>query len=210
MSFYSNKFLGDSSGFTNNGTLDLNVNSVQIQNLSPNELVGTDQNRNLISVPYKSECFINLSDIDNNSYENGGNGIFRFNTVNRQNIQFTPATNTINIIQNGSYLVQYRVQASYFGARTDLAVYVSINGANFSPFDITRSASSGSNGSYSPAGITAILNLNAGDRLSLNYFQATAFLISSISMTAVLLSSTSSGGSNPTTEQLQEEIERRI
>ena len=53
MAYYSNKFLGSSSsGFVNDGTYDMNVNSVQVQNLSPNELVATDANKNLISVPY--------------------------------------------------------------------------------------------------------------------------------------------------------------
>ena len=51
MSYYSNRFLGsNNNGFVNNGTIDMNVNSIQVQNLSPNELVATDANKNLISV----------------------------------------------------------------------------------------------------------------------------------------------------------------
>ena len=206
MSFYSNRFLGSSSnGFVNNSSMDVNMNSVQIQNLSASQLVATDADKNLISVPYpsSSNAYISITDRDNLSYSGSGlyYGTFFFGMLN-SSLNFSFSNNrTITVQVAGSYLINYVVQAGNFGSPVNVATYILINGSQVPTYNPTESGIGVSTGSGTATN-ASILSLNTGDRITLDFQASTNFRITSICLSMTLIQASTSI-SNQT---LQDEI----
>jgi hypothetical protein len=204
MSFYSNRFLGSSSdGFVNNGSMDINVNSVQIQNLSASQLVATDADRNLISVPYpnSSNAYISITDRDNYSGSGLYYGTFFFGMLN-SSLNFSFSNNrTITVQVAGSYLINYVVQAGNFGSPVNVATYILINGSQVPTYNPTESGIGVSTGSGTATN-SSILMLNTGDRITLDFQASTNFILGSICLSMTLIQASTSI-SNQT---LQDEI----
>ena len=208
MSYYSNRFLGsNNNGFVNNGTIDMNVNSIQVQNLSPNELVATDSNKNLISVPYPNPnptpiyAYISITDRNNLNYN--GTGTFTFGLTNTiSNISFND-NQKITVQTAGVYLINYCVIVANSGSSYDLNTFISKNGASISPDNPTLASAGGIN-NLGNASNSSILNLIEGDNLSLNFVAYSNFIITSISLSMTLINPSVSSTTNQT---LQNEID---
>jgi len=206
MAYYSNRFLGSgSNGFVNDGTMNINVNGIQQQNLSPNKLVATDSDKNLISVPYpiSNNAYISITDRDNLSYSGSGTyyGTFTFGMIN-SNLNFSFSNNrTITVQTAGTYLISYVVQAGNFGSRVGVATYILINGSQIPTYNPTESGISVSTGAGTATN-ASILSLNTGDRITLDFQASTNFTLSSICLSMTLQQATV-GISNQT---LQDEI----
>ena len=181
--------------------MDINVNSVQIQNLSASQLVATDADKNLISVPYpsSSNAYISITDRDNLSYSGSGlyYGTFFFGMLN-SSLNFSFSNNrTITVQVAGSYLINYVVQAANFGSPVNVATYILINGSQVPTYNPTESVISSGTATNS-----SILMLNTGDRITLDFQASTNFILGSICLSMTLIQASTSI-SNQT---LQDEI----
>lgn len=193
---YSNKFLGSvNDKFVNNGTMDVNINSLQIQNLSPDQLVATDANNNLISVKYPTNAetpIFNAFANTSNTYDAGSSPLILPDTIINKYFTFDNVSITVQI--TGLYIISCFVSVYKTDPFRSMRMYYTVNG-DILPNN-PSSADSGRDESGACSSSTVIA-LNAGDQIILMYQSDCQFrvicaslLITSYFIPAVSLQST--------------------
>jgi hypothetical protein len=165
---YSNKFLGSANDkFVNNGTMDININSLQIQNLSPDQLVATDANNNLISVKYPTNTetpVFSASDNSFNTYDAGSFSLILPATLINKYFTFDNFAITVEI--TGIYIISFFATIYKTQSTRALAIYYTVNGDILPNNPSYADSGRESSGACSS---TTVIALNAGDRINLMY-----------------------------------------
>jgi hypothetical protein len=178
---YSNKFLGSvNDKFVNNGTMDININSLQIQNLSPDQLVATDANKNLISVKYPTnEETPILNAIDNSfrTYEAGSSSLTLPVTIINKYFTFDNVTITVEI--TGVYIISFFATIYKTQSTRAMAIYYTVNGDILPDNPSFSDSGRESSGSCSSSTVIA---LNAGDLVLLMYQSDYQFSVVNINL----------------------------
>ena len=182
MSYFGNNFLlSNSANLTNDGSYKAIFQTLRLSSLSPNSIVGTDNNRNLVSVPPNVQTYASLSipfewtvshveapmSINSNS-----SGVISFTTqdslnninVNTSQYQSTTFYNSLIIKDSGDYKIEGSLCVS--GSPNQLIVLSIVSTLNTTTTQIAGTLFSAN--SNNPC-LTRVMNLPAGSNISLHY-----------------------------------------